>query len=559
MQPRILIFILFFNVFFVSYSQFSVSISSNKSKSCADSSIQFIAKTMDKNEEVKEVNYIWSFGDGSEAQSGIDLDTIIHKFKKGRGYIVKVIAEKADKKDYAFKQIEIGLTPNFEGTKSDREKPICLGQQIFFTGKVQNTTWTYKPKYENIESKPVVLSNKQAYLASFDFRMFKKNKKIKTGDEIDTVGVKIEHKNLREVKIELISPEGKSLLLKDFGGVAGKSFGIANAENPKEVGTAYYYFWTKNSGKGNINSSSPTSNYLPKGAYKPDEKFSKLIGSALNGVWKIKITSKSTSNQGFIVASMLVIKGEKRFTSWTYSNKYTNHGRNRPEWLGAEISTTSDVGLATAVPVAYGNNRYRFQVTDDFNCKHDTALIANVEAASFSTTPDSAAGPFDLNVKFENTTSWVEISEWNFGDRSPESNEKSPEHVYTKHGKYFALLTAKTEDGCSDTMSIVVKVTIPPSSLDDVPNSFTPNGDGINDVFKLKKGSAIESLSCHIYSRWGKRVAVWNSIEDATEKGWDGKVPSGGKASAGVYYYVIKAVGFDGKVYDKKGSFHLFR
>ncbi len=162
-------------------------------------------------------------------------------------------------------------------------------------------------------------------------------------------------------------------------------------------------------------------------------------------------------------------------------------------------------------------------------------------------------------VKFENKTSWAKQFEWDFGDNSEISTEAAPEHVYTKHGKYKALFKAKTEDGCSDTVSITVIVTIPKSSIDEIPNAFTPNDDGKNDVFKLQKGTAIKELSGYIYSRWGKKVTEWHSVEDASEKGWDGLTKEGGKASPGVYYYVIKAVGFDGKVYEKKGSFHLFR
>ncbi len=559
MKIRLFIIILLLNISFVLQSQFKLSINVDKSSACTDSAIQFVATTLDGNVVVEDVEYKWSFGDGSKDVAGLNLDTVVHKFRKGQGYIVKVEAAKGAKKDYELKQIEISLKPNFTGTESDREKPICLGQQVFLTGKVENTEWKYKPKFENIEQKTIILEKKKAYQSVFDFRFFAKNQKITTGAEIDTVGVKIEHRNLSEIKIELIAPNGATVLLKDFGGAANKSLGIPNPNKKDTIGTAFYYYWTNNASNGTMNEALPTSTYLPKGAYKPNEDFLKLAGSELNGVWRIKVTSKSVENKGFMLGSQLVIKGEKLFTEWKYTNIYKNHKFNRPEWFGKGISTTSDIGLATAVPVAYGNNRYTFKVTDNFACSYDTSLIVNVEAASFTTSPDSASGPFDLTVKFENTTSWVELSEWNFGDRSAKSSDESPEHIYTRHGKYIALLTAKTEDGCSDTASIVVKVTIPPSSLDDIPNVFTPNNDGKNDVFKLKKGSAIESLSCHIYSRWGKRVKVWNSVEEATEVGWDGKLPSGSEASAGVYFYVIKAVGFDGKTYNKKGSLHLFR
>lgn len=559
MNARILILVFLLNFNFVLYSQFTVSVTSEQVGSCVDSTVQFVAKTIDGVTAVEDVVYTWSFGDGSIPQSGENLDTVTHIFKKGQGYIIRVDAQKGTDSDYALKQFNVSLEPSFEGTKSDRDKPICKGQQIFLTGKVKSETWEYKKEIENIEEQPFVFVKDQNYISTFDYRIFNKDEQITNGNKIDTVGIKLEYKDISTVKIELISPDGASLLLKDFGGASGKSFGMPNASQSDEIGTAYYYYWTNNPDNGTINSATPSGNVLPQGSYQPEQAFSTLAGSSLNGKWQIKLTSNSADNKGFVVASKLVINGEQIFTEWKYSHTYRDHSFPRPEWRGTGVSSTSDVDLATAIPNVYGNHRYTYRVTDDFGCKHDTSLINRVEPANLSTIPDSASGPFDLTMKFENTTSWSESSEWNFGDRTEISTEDAPEHIYTKDGKYFALLTAKTEDGCSDTVSIMVKVTIPPSSLDEIPNAFTPNGDGINDIFKLKQGGAIETLTCHIYSRWGKKVAVWNSAEEAFEKGWDGRVSGGGEASPGVYYYVIKAVGFDGKVYNKKGSFHLFR
>ncbi len=558
MRIKFLILIIFININYLLRSQFTVSLTANKTSACVDDEIQFIAKTINSGVEEAGVKYTWSFGDGSIAQSGINLDTITHKFKKGRGYIVKVEAEKGDNKTYALKRINISVKPNFHGTKSNRDKPVCLGQMIHLTGKFQPVTWTYKPEIENMETSPVFVSNSQNYISKFDFRAFKKQLKITSDNYIDSVGIKIEHNDIGNLKIELISPEGASLLLKDFGSLSGKHFGEPNPSNTDSVGTAYYYYWTNNARNGKMKDANPSGNSLKQGAYKPEEQFSKLTGSSLNGLWQIKISSKKVESQGFVHACKLVVKGETFFTNWQYTNTY-NNSSNRPEWLGSGVSSTSDLSLATAVPETYGNQRYTYRVTDDFSCRHDTSIINNVEAASFKTMPDSASGPFDLNIKFKSTTSWLKSAEWNFGDRSPLSYKVAPEHIYTRQGKYLVLFTAKSDDGCSDTASIIVKVTIPPSSLDEIPNAFTPNGDGINDFFKLRKGSAIETLSCHIYNRWGKRVALWTSVSDATEKGWDGKVPEGGKAAPGVYFYILKAVGFDGKVYDKSGSFHLFR
>jgi len=87
-----------------------------------------------------------------------------------------------------------------------------------------------------------------------------------------------------------------------------------------------------------------------------------------------------------------------------------------------------------------------------------------------------------------------------------------------------------------------------------IPNVFSPNNDGVNDVFKIKT-NAIEELDCAIYNRWGERVYGWQGMGG----GWDGKTNYGTDAPEGVYYYVVSANGRDGKKITKKGFMELKR
>ena len=84
------------------------------------------------------------------------------------------------------------------------------------------------------------------------------------------------------------------------------------------------------------------------------------------------------------------------------------------------------------------------------------------------------------------------------------------------------------------------------------PNAFSPqNEDGINDEWKVSYSSLI-SFDCHIFNRWGKEL--FHTTNPAV--GWDGKV--GGKfVPSGVYFYVIKAEGADGKKYNLSGDINI--
>ncbi len=86
-----------------------------------------------------------------------------------------------------------------------------------------------------------------------------------------------------------------------------------------------------------------------------------------------------------------------------------------------------------------------------------------------------------------------------------------------------------------------------------VPNVFTPNNDGFNDLFKVEQKS-ITKFNASIYNRWGEELFKWDDIN----KGWDGK-HNGNDCAVGVYYYLINARGDDDKEYDLHEFFHLLR
>lgn len=99
-----------------------------------------------------------------------------------------------------------------------------------------------------------------------------------------------------------------------------------------------------------------------------------------------------------------------------------------------------------------------------------------------------------------------------------------------------------------------ITVVISESSLK-VPNAFSPNGDGVNDVFKVTYKSLIK-FNAYIFNRWGQRIYEWDlsNIDD----GWDGS--HGGKqVKDGVYFIVVKAKGSDGIDYEIKQDINILR
>lgn len=85
-------------------------------------------------------------------------------------------------------------------------------------------------------------------------------------------------------------------------------------------------------------------------------------------------------------------------------------------------------------------------------------------------------------------------------------------------------------------------------SILEMPNAFSPNGDGYNDVYKVKDGyKSIVSFEATIFNRWGQKLYSWNTLDG----GWDGKF-HGSTVKDGVYFVVVKAKGADGREYNIK-------
>ncbi|MCS7074809.1 MAG: gliding motility-associated C-terminal domain-containing protein, partial [Bacteroidia bacterium] len=139
--------------------------------------------------------------------------------------------------------------------------------------------------------------------------------------------------------------------------------------------------------------------------------------------------------------------------------------------------------------------------------------------------PDSTTIAFkDLST---NATEWL----WIFGDGMT-SSLQNPTHRYEFSGNYQVTLIAKNAIGCVDTVTKGIYNIVEPQL--EIPNVFTPNGDGINDQFVIRYRGT-KSYTLVVLDRWGKQL--WSSNDPNTH--WDG-TNNGNPAVEGVYYYVLK-------------------
>lgn len=141
---------------------------------------------------------------------------------------------------------------------------------------------------------------------------------------------------------------------------------------------------------------------------------------------------------------------------------------------------------------------------------------------------------------------------WNFGDNSS-SVDYSPLHAYTDTGTYTVTYKVKnTVTGCESETEKTVIVT--PYYTLYIPNAFTPNGDGINDVFEIK-GNAVDEYDLKIYNRWGELIFQSNTIS----KMWKGDSKGSAEAPEGAYVYIMEVKDFKGVSYKYSGNVTLLR
>jgi len=141
--------------------------------------------------------------------------------------------------------------------------------------------------------------------------------------------------------------------------------------------------------------------------------------------------------------------------------------------------------------------------------------------------------------------------EWTFPDGSIGQNMNET-YTFDGFGEASVALTVTNSIGC--TASNTFSVTFPPVVY--IPNCFTPNGDGLNDVF-LVESSSVRLFEMHIFNRWGDEVFNTTDIKEA----WigDDKLKKSYYVPDGVYPYVCKIKGYNGEAEEYVGTITILR
>ncbi|MGZ3863636.1 MAG: T9SS type B sorting domain-containing protein [Bacteroidia bacterium] len=181
-------------------------------------------------------------------------------------------------------------------------------------------------------------------------------------------------------------------------------------------------------------------------------------------------------------------------------------------------------------------------------------------SASFTTSPVSGEILANQGVTFipVQAANPSLMYSWNFGDPNSGTDDisglYSPTHTYADAGTYCVTFDIMSMvSGCESVITNCIEV-LPGINIT-IPNVFTPNGDGINEVFVIKS-TGFSDLSCSIFDRWGLKLYSWTGIAGS----WDGTDSKNGKAvTDGTYYYIIEATDVKKEKHKYEGYIQLIR
>jgi gliding motility-associated-like protein len=207
---------------------------------------------------------------------------------------------------------------------------------------------------------------------------------------------------------------------------------------------------------------------------------------------------------------------------------------------------------------------YKLQVTDSFGCSSESSFeYQSIHVkADFSLDPIKGGAPLEVAITDKSVR--AATYKWEFGENkdSISALPNPPPHIYYRPGEYYIKLTIESDLHCVDSLRSE-KIVVDDSKID-IPNVFTPDGDGLNDYF-LVESESLRHLNIQIFSQSGLKVYSFDGEGEELRnwKGWDGTINnSARKASPGIYFYLLSAYGWDDVIYNGKktrGFVYLYR
>ncbi len=219
-----------------------------------------------------------------------------------------------------------------------------------------------------------------------------------------------------------------------------------------------------------------------------------------------------------------------------------------------EFSISSETN-SSGVFSGLNSGNYTFTITDANNCIYtETVEILQPDIFVISVVPDSTTINFGDTIQLEITSNDGGDVLFNWTPATGLScNDCASPYYFSSYNSMFYTVTAVNESGCSTTENVIIVVKVNHDIF--IPNAFSPNGDGANDVWKIYGNTnAIKQINLMVFDRWGEKVFE----SDNPNFEWDGNY-NGKTLTPNVFVYSMNLIFHDGFADKKKGSLTILR
>lgn len=292
---------------------------------------------------------------------------------------------------------------------------------------------------------------------------------------------------------------------------------LVTAVDESTVTGAGVYNW--NWGDGTTSGNPPVHTYSQPGLYTITLSITDVLGCQDSFTAQIYVLNAPYAD--FTLSSDKLCVGDPLFIADT-TNAYTEHFSY--DFGDGKIL----LDVHNPIYTYLNNGNYTITLTATNSKCPDYIVQKSLQINSYPTVnlgPDTTICPgLTGSVLLYNLNNLNAIAEWSTGDNASSISVTQPGHYWIK----------VDNDGCSTTDSIWIKR----DCYLNIPNSFSPDGNGLNDYFLPREllGSGLKKFKMSVYNRWGELIFNTTSIEG---RGWDGKY-NGKPQPMGVYAYIIE-------------------
>ncbi len=339
-------------------------------------------------QDPSSTSYLWRRADGSEHRGPV----LTEAFATGGAYAFELVAiDLRGCRSLPAQRIRARVAPRPTFTlNAELPDTICAPEALQLLldslggGAISTSTPTqfFPVITQRVDSLPLPDGTGAAHESSIPIAHFEPGTQLQNAAALQRVCATMEHSWLRDLSIELIAPDGRTIELHDHPGRFGTEayLGVPierdNNANPPTPGIGFEYCWTSTAERGTwlgYLRDNPLTQTLPAGDYRPRSPFTGLVGTPINGAWRLRVKDHWEADNGWIFSWRLAFADslplrKDSFSTQVVDLRWTRHPA-QDQYSPTAISYRPSVP-GTIAPVVIA--------LDDFGCRYDTSFTIAV-------------------------------------------------------------------------------------------------------------------------------------------------------------------------------------